>query len=157
MVWVLTQGVYNMLQLWNPFVNVTNVNKSDRGITTKDYFDRLWENTMIDFFNDFYYPIKSLSIESKKNEDGTMSLFLDVPGITTEDISIEVSDGIISIKAERKNRSSELVINKSFTVPDGYDEESLKAELANGVLILTLAPKPEIKKQSKKIEVKCTK
>lgn len=143
-----------MLTLRNSFSPTKQSDNADRGLTTRDYFDRLWEHTINDFFTDFYRPwANALQLDSKKNEDGTMSIFIDVPGIKEEDISIELINSSIRVKAERKNRNSIWAIDKSFAIPSGFSTENLKAELADGVLCLTLIAKPVIEESIKKINI----
>lgn len=146
-----------MLQLWNPLaINSLDKSNYDKKITVQDYFDRLWDNTINNFYSDFSLSNQHL-IDSKVNEDGTINIFIDVPGIKSEDISMQISNRIISIKAERKGRNSKWSLNKSFSIQEIYDEDSLKAELSDGVLTLTLNKLPEKNKEIKKIEIQSIK
>lgn len=132
-----------MLTLRNSFLPTKQTEESDRGLSTRDYVDRLWEHTISDFFSDFNRPWASaIQLDSKKNEDGTMSIYVDVPGVKQEDISIELINSSIRVKAERKNRNSAWALDKAFSIPIGYTSEDLIAELSDGVLTLTLKAKP---------------
>jgi len=143
-----------MLTLRNSFLPTKQTENSDRGLTTRDYFDRLWQHTIDDFFTDFSRPWSGIQLDTKANDDGTMSIYIDVPGVKEEDISIELIGASIHIKAERKNRNSSWSLNKSFTVPAGYSAEDMKAELADGVLTLILkAIPPPIEEPVKKINI----
>ena len=73
--------------------------------------------------------------------------------IAEEDISIEVQDNIVNIKGTRKTATSSYTVNKSFTIPEGYSSDDIKAELINGVLSLTLKGKPLPEKEVKKIPI----
>lgn len=141
-----------MLTLRNSFLPTKQTENYDRGLTTRDYFDRLWQHTVNDFFSDFSRPWTDI-LDSKKNEDGTLSIYIDVPGVKEEDISIELISSSIRIKAERKNRNSSWSLNKSFTIPSGYSAEDLKAELSDGVLVLTLKGEPIQEEPIKKINI----
>lgn len=113
-----------MLTPWNPFLPVK---KSEY----KTAFDSI--------FDSFFQP---MGIEQNKNEDGSFSIDVDLPGIKEKDISIQLSDdNILTIKGERKTATSSYSVNKSFSLPEDSDPESLKAELKDGVLSLTLAAK----------------
>lgn len=143
-----------MLTLRNSFLPTKQIEESDRGLSTRDYFDRLWEHTISDFFYDFNRPWASaIQLDSKKNDDGTMSIYVDVPGVKQEDISIELINSSIRVKAERKNRNSTWSLDKTFSVPTGYTSEDLIAELGDGVLTLTLKAKPPIEENIKKINI----
>jgi len=141
-----------MLTLRSSFLPTKQTENSDRELTTKDYFDRLWQQTVSDFFTDFNRPW-STQLDSKKNEDGTISIYIDVPGVKQEDISIELINSSIRVKAERKNRNSSWSLDKTFTVPSGYTSEDLVAELADGVLTLTLKAKAPIEQNVKKVNI----
>lgn len=142
-----------MLSVWNPFAPIVSRDmKSDRGLSSKDYFDRLFETTFNEFFTDLY-PYKTLGIESREQEDGTLNIHIDVPGIKENDLSIELMDNILSIKGERKNKGNYYSLNKSFSIPEKYDTATLKAELNDGVLSITLKSKPKEEKVIKKIEI----
>lgn len=142
-----------MLSLWNPFVPVVK-ERSDSRISTKNYFDRLFEDTFATMSQDLLggHTI-NIGIEQKKNEDGSLSVSLDIPGIAAEDINIELQDNIVTIKGERKTATSSYTIQKSFSVPQGYSSEEIKAELVNGVLTLGLSPKEIPPKEVKKIPI----
>lgn len=142
-----------MLSLWNPFIPVTR-ERSDSRISTKNYFDRLFEDTFATMTHDlFTAPWAAIRTESKKNEDGSLAISIDIPGIKEEDIIIEVQDNIVNIKGARKTATSSYTINKSFTIPEGYSSDDIKAELINGVLTFTLIGKSLPEKEIKKIPI----
>ncbi len=88
-----------------------------------------------------------------------------VPGIVPEDISVEVSDGVLSISGqtnkEQKEESKDKKyyrferesgsFSRSFSLPSKVDEKNIEAETKNGVLVIKL---PKIKEEKKKIPVK---
>jgi HSP20 family protein len=142
-----------MLSVWNPFAPITSKNvKSDRSMTSKDYFDRLFESTFNEFFADLY-PY-NLGIDTIEQEDGTLQAHIDVPGIKEENLLVELTDNILTIKGERKNKGHHYSLNKSLYIPEKYDAETLNAELNDGVLSITLKSKPKEEKTAKRIEVK---
>lgn len=137
-----------MLSLWNPLVPERS--KSDSRLSPKDYFDRLFENTFNTMARDLFTMNPLTNLGYHKNEDGTLSVALDVPGIKEEDLNIEVKDGTVRIYGETKTERSYRKISQAFSVPEGYHTDEVKAELANGVLTITLPakqkPQPEVKK-----------
>lgn len=142
-----------MLSLWNPFIPVVR-ERSDSRISTKNYFDRLFEDTFSTMTHDlFSVPLAGIGIESKKNEDGSLAVSIDIPGIKEEDITIEVQDNIVGIKGARKTATSSYTVNKSFTIPEGYSSDDIRAELVDGVLSLILVGKPLPQKEVKKIPI----
>jgi HSP20 family protein len=86
--------------------------------------------------------------------DGDMVLTMDVPGLTVEDLSIELLDGYLFVRGERK--PPELAegtewqhterpfgrFERRVKVPEGVDADGITATMDNGVLSL-IVPKPE--------------
>ena len=144
-----------MLTLWNPLLPLAN--KSDSKISMKSYFDRLFEDTFYDAIRDVAQIPINLGISQKKNEDGTLSLSIDVPGVEESDLNIELSDNILNIKGERKTNKSNYLIQKSVYIPEEYDTNEVSAELKSGVLYITLNSKPPPIKETKKISIKSVK
>jgi HSP20 family protein len=119
----------NMLAVWNPFVPVKRTQR--RSIFDSLFDDSLFENVFTTF-----------GVHQAKNEDGSISMAVDLPGMKEDDINIYLDDNVVTIKGERKTLNSTYTVDKSFTLPENCDTENLKAELKNGVLTLTLAMKP---------------
>lgn len=139
-----------MLSLWtNPLLPERS--KSDSRMSTKSLFDRIFEDTWGATLQDLYRIPAGLGMESKKNEDGSLDIVVDVPGIKEPDLIIEVADGIINIKGERKTATSTYSVAKSFSIPEGYDKDNIIAELKDGVLSIKLASKPLPAKEVKRI------
>jgi HSP20 family protein len=96
--------------------------------------------------------------------DGAFEINADVPGISKDEINIEVADNVITIKGERK-KEKEIneknahriertygAFRRAFQIPGGFDHSNVQAEFGDGVLKVTL-PKPK-EKQPRRIEVK---
>ena len=94
-----------------------------------------------------------------ENDDAFVAT-ADLPGLTKEDIQISLDEGVLSVSGERKLEHQEKAedgkgfrrferaygaFNRSFTLPQGVDQENVSASFDNGVLTLTL-PKSEIAK-----------
>src|SRR5574338_110744 len=85
-----------MLSLWNPFL--PEKAQSDSRISPKNYFDRLIEDSFGTMVQDlFHAPIPQWGIDSKKNEDGSLTVSIDVPGIKESDRTIEVDGSILTV------------------------------------------------------------
>ncbi|MEA2330725.1 MAG: hypothetical protein QOH58_863 [Thermoleophilaceae bacterium] len=81
----------------------------------------------------------------------------DLPGLSEEDVSIEVQDGALTISGAREaeHESQERgwyriersfgSFNRSLTLPDGVDADGISAGFARGVLEVRI-PKPEERK-----------
>jgi HSP20 family molecular chaperone IbpA len=127
-----------MLTLWNPFVPVA---KSERTLNQNSFFDHLFDDRIS-------------GLDYKKTDDGSFVMTVDLPGVKEEDINIEISaDNILTVKGERKTATSSCSVQKSLTISDEYDPDSIKAELADGVLTLTLSAKIPVSKETKKVKI----
>ena len=91
---------------------------------------------------------------SELTEDGKIKLLVNVVGHNPKDIEIEANNSELKIKANKPEGSNVFVknINLTFTIGREYDEESTNATIENGLLILTLDKREEMK--SKKIKIK---
>jgi HSP20 family protein len=86
--------------------------------------------------------------------DGDLVLAMDVPGLTHDDLSIEMQDGYLVVRGERKLGEAAEKANlthrertfgkfeRRINVPEGVDPDAITASLDNGVLSL-IVPKPE--------------
>lgn len=86
-------------------------------------------------------------------KDGNLVIRADLPGLTKEDVNIEVTDEAITIHGERKEEFSEeregLYVlerayggfSRSVPLPDGVKMDDIKATFENGVLKV-MAPLP---------------
>ena len=87
----------------------------------------------------------------------------DLPGVSEEDVAIEVRDNALTIAGERKAEHEEKQngydrVERSFgrfsrtlQLPDGVDTDRIAAGFENGVLEVTI-PKPE-QRQPRRIEI----
>jgi HSP20 family protein len=87
----------------------------------------------------------------------------DLPGLSEEDVSIEIQDGSLTISGERKAEHEERArgwyriersfgsFNRSLTLPDGVDADRIEASFSHGVLEVRI-PKPEERKP-RRIEI----
>ena len=88
-----------------------------------------------------------------------------LPGVAKENISVDITDGVLRISGERSEESEakeqgyirrEQVygsFHRSFALPDNVDQEAIKANYTNGVLKLELPKAPEKKKEGKRIAI----
>src|ERR1700754_3345463 len=87
-------------------------------------------------------------------------LTADLPGLTEEDIKIEVEDRVLTVSGERKAEHTESkpgyrrverafgAFSRSLTLPEGVDADAVAADFTNGVLEVRI-PKPEQRKPRK--------
>jgi HSP20 family molecular chaperone IbpA len=73
-----------------------------------------------------------------------------VPGFNDKNLSVLIEDGRIHIKGEREDKFSNYKVEKSFPTPKYVVIEKTKAEILDGILMISF-PKKEIKNKSIKL------
>ena len=89
--------------------------------------------------------------------DDHLVLKADLPGLTKDDVSIEIKDNVLTISGERKDETEEKAdgfyrverafgaFSRSLALPEGIDADRVTADFTNGVLEVRI-PKPEERK-----------
>jgi HSP20 family protein len=95
--------------------------------------------------------------------EGEFVLRADLPGLSEEDVKIELEDNVLTIKGERKAEHEERKegyyrverssgsFARSLTLPEGVDADAVEASFDRGVLEVRI-PKPEVRKP-RKVEI----
>jgi HSP20 family molecular chaperone IbpA len=81
-------------------------------------------------------------------EEDNYIVTMDVPGVSKQDINIDIRQNTLNISGTRKNFGE---FNRTFALPQSVDVQKVEATLENGVLELTL-PKAESAKP-RRIEI----
>jgi HSP20 family protein len=102
--------------------------------------------------------------------EGELVVKADVPDVRFEDIHVDLENGTLTLRGERKfekaagteekakggyHRVERLygAFERSFTVPETVDSEHVKADYKNGVLTVTLPKKESAKPRKINVEV----
>lgn len=92
-------------------------------------------------------------------------LQVEVPGVTKEQVHVEVDDGTLHLKGERKiekevkeenyHRVERVygAFHRSFSLPDTVDAEKVRAELKDGVLEVRLGKREQAKPKQIQVNV----
>jgi HSP20 family protein len=119
---------------------------------------------LMDGFWDYNLSSEFLPRFEMRESDDAITVIFEVPGVKKEDVHLDINNGVLRIKGERKAPDrkdeeecycSELgygSFERSFRLPDSVDEGKVKAKHADGLLELTF-PKREDRKR-KSIEIK---
>lgn len=104
-------------------------------------------------------------VNISENED-QFEIELMAPGYRKEDLHIEVEGELLTLRAERKNQEEKSERNylrrefqigsfeRQFRLPeDKIDSEKIEARFEDGVLLVSLPKKAEVKKASRLIEI----
>jgi HSP20 family protein len=99
-------------------------------------------------------------------KDSAYEITAELPGMEEKDIDVELSDGMLAIKGEKKEEKEEKKkdyylserrfgsFRRSFRVPESVDADKIEAQFQNGVLTLILPKSEKARKQERKIAVK---
>jgi HSP20 family protein len=151
------------LTTWKPFGELTPFREFDR--MSKE-MDRL-----LDFFlegglrrrtEEAGEWLPSLNVAETKNE---LVVKAEVPGMDFKDIDISLSDGVLTIKGEKKQEKEEKeadyhlversygVFTRSIPLPQEVESDKISASYKGGVLKVTLPKSEETKKKEIRIKV----
>jgi HSP20 family protein len=113
----------------------------------------LWTDTFTPYSTQFerasFLPAADVTVS-----DSDLVLTMDVPGLTVDDLEIEVAGSTLSVRGERKPpqladgtrlaRSERTFgrFERQVQLPDGVDPDAVTATIADGVLSL-IVPKPQ--------------
>jgi len=131
---------------------------------TRKPFDGLlrWfeDDTFLRDFEREWAP--ALDIEEK---EGIYVVKADLPGVKKEDIHIELKNGTLTLRGERKGENEETEgtwhrvertfgsFERRFRVPEGVTEKDIHAKYTNGVLELRIPAPKEEKPRAVKVKV----
>jgi HSP20 family protein len=106
-----------------------------------------------------------MPVVNTREDDKAYYIEIDLPGVKKEDISVDISDGVLTVSGERKYKnevkeenyykieSSFGKFERSFRLPEDLDADAIDAKSEDGVLEITL-PKKKKEESKKKIEIK---
>jgi HSP20 family protein len=118
------------------------------------------------FRDDFVTPnFKHFAPVNVKEVESGYQLELIAPGLEKEDFKIALDKNLLTVEAETKGKTEVKdekhlrreykfqSFKRSFTVDENIDTENIDAKYVNGVLILRLPKKAEVKPATKQISI----
>jgi len=111
------------------------------------------------------FDARLLRLEDEMTKDGRYEVRAEIPGVDpAKDVDITVHDGRLTIKAERSEKTessgrSEFSygsFQRTVTLPEGADEDDVKATYDKGILTVSVKIS-EPKKTEKKVEIESSK
>lgn len=91
-------------------------------------------------------PLVDTSFDEKQN---VLTITAEMPGISKEDVRVQLSEGLITIDAEKGSKK----YHTEVPVDEELDADSSKATYANGILELKIKSKRTPKPKAKEIKV----
>jgi HSP20 family protein len=145
------------------FINVKNkpAEKSFNNLL-EDFFPQLPSLFRDDFATPSYKQV--IPVNVKENDNGFV-LEVVAPGFAKEDIKIALDNNQLTISGEKKEGSENNAekhirkeykfqsFSRSFTIDEKTDVENITAKYENGVLLLNLPFKSEVKEPAKEISI----
>lgn len=140
-------------------------NRKNTGLRNTGFGD--FYNMLDDFFSDSWSPSRSLERDTFKinvqQNDTEYLIEAELPGISKEEIKLDLNDGRLSISVQREEKINEEKKNyihresrfssmsRSIYLEDA-DSKGIKAKLDNGVLNITV-PRQERTVKAERIEI----
>lgn len=151
------------ITIWKPFTELAPFREFDR---MRRDMDRLWdsflEGTPRRRGEERGEWLPSLDVSETKNE---LVVKAEVPGMDAKDIDISLSDGVLTIKGEKKQEKEEKeadyhliersygAFTRSIQLPKEVQGGKINASYKDGILRITLPKSEEAKKKEIKIKV----
>jgi HSP20 family protein len=104
------------------------------------------------------------AVDIAEKDDG-YEITAELPGMDEKDIDVQLSNGMLVIKGEKKEEKEEKKkdyhiserrfgsFHRSFRVPEGVDADKIDAQFNKGVLKIALPKSEQAKKEERKIAV----
>lgn len=132
-----------------------------RGLSRE--FDAIFDRFKMEkpFFESTEMWNPEMEVETKGNE---FKVMLDVPGLKKEEVTVEVGEGHLILRGERKHETEEKKegyfktertygsFYRAVPLPEGVKPEEAKAAMTDGVLTITM-PMAMVTSTNRKIEI----
>ena len=137
--------------------------------------DRLFDNAfpgfgLSPFTSDISGPLAAAGMLKPQVDIGATdqeyTVTVEVPGVDDKDVRIEVADGTMTIRGEKKHEKEERDKNyyrmersygsfqRMLSLPDDADRDNIKARFRKGILTVTIPRKRVSRTDVKQIEIK---
>ena len=107
--------------------------------------------------------VPELDVRESTNQ---ITIEAELPGVEEKDVTVTLSNGVLTIKGEKRHEKEEKAENyhmtersfgsfqRSLRLPDSVDDGKVEARFDKGVLRITAAKKPEAVKAERRIEIR---
>lgn len=130
-------------------------------------FDHFYNGTQV-YLTDWDNKLADLPAVNVVEEAGAFRVVAELPGMDPKNVVVEVVDGCLTLKGERKEEAAERrdgsnylrqeisygAFTRTISLPETADGDMAKASFKNGLLTVTVPKKPEAQQKAKKIEIK---
>lgn len=138
---------------WDPIKDLMSMHDRMNKI-----FDETLSKTAQGSYGDWLPPVDIFETEDE------VVLIAEIPGVKEEELDIQMSEGVLTLKGEKKYpmdgendnyyrlERSYGKFNRSFTIPSTVDVNSVKASLKEGLLRITLKKRSEVQPKVIKVQ-----
>jgi HSP20 family protein len=118
--------------------------------------------TFDNLFDSFFGRYSSSFAVDIQRKDGEFLIKAELPGLSKEELNVELEHGILTITANKSDTKEEKTgeyirresysgtLQRSFKIPSDVDTENIEASFKDGILSITLK---ETESQTAKIEI----
>ena len=103
------------------------------------------------FFNSDFFNRDTARIHTA-DDDKNIYVYVDLPGISKDNVKVGLTDDVLSIDAEEKTDTVHRKFTKRLTLPNTLEFDKADAEFKNGVLKLTF-PKKTNGKETRQLKI----
>ncbi|MBN8831808.1 MAG: Hsp20/alpha crystallin family protein [Sphingomonadales bacterium] len=156
---------------------MTDLVKTSSARTLSETGPMSWLRNEIDrLFEDFAQPRRSLFDFSSRatglvpamelvDQGKNYSLTAELPGLTDKDVSIELSDGVLTIEGEKSEQAEQKdggcimterrygSFRRRFSLPADANAEAIEARVKDGILTITIGKDEKAAPQAQKIAI----
>ena len=86
----------------------------------------------------------------EEKEDG-YTLYVPLAGLSKEEATVTTLDNVVKVEAKGTSAGQEVEVNKSFSLPEKADPETLEAKMEKGMLSITVQKRLKDKQKTLKI------
>ena len=138
-----------------------DITPADRGGSTNAQSGRGLANSPQQWNRGLGQWAPQVEVRQRGNE---LTICADLPGMTPDDVNIEIENGVLTISGERQQSSEDRQegfyrsersygsFARSIPLPEGVDENQVEARFENGVLEVTV-PVPEQRQRGRRIQI----
>lgn len=134
--------------------------------TLHDEMNRLFDDLFDHATNSLFTSFDNMPRIDVSEEDGVVTVSAELPGMDEKDISVEMDNHSVTIKAERKEQNKNKLTNwfhreqsygkiqRFIALPTEVDAQQAKAKFKKGILTLTM-PQKQAAPPRKQIAITC--